>query len=65
MEEELISNLTPGSYDAPKPASKGQKLLECVLIGNSKLYMDMAYTKDQIKKLSDEEVDKLFSNYEA
>ena len=44
---------------------KRQKLLECILTGNSKLYLGKAYTKDQIKGLSDEEVNKLFSNYEA
>ena len=33
---------------------------------NSKLYLGKVYyTEDQIKKLSNEEVDKLFSNYEA
>ena len=44
---------------------KRQKLLECVLTGNSKLYLGKAHTKDQLKKLSNEEVDKLFNNYEA
>ena len=45
--------------------SKRQKLLECVLTGNSKLYLGKVYTEDQINKLSDEEVDKLFNNYKA
>ena len=44
---------------------KRQKLLKCVLTGNSKLYLGNAYTEERIKELSDEEVDKLFSNYEA
>ena len=35
------------------------------LTGNSKLYLGKVHTKVQIKKLSDEEVDKLFNNYEA
>ena len=63
--KELISDLTPSSYDVPKPDSKRQKLLECVPTGNSKLCLDKAYTKDQINKLINEEVDKLFDNYEA
>ena len=44
---------------------KKQKLLKCVLTGNSKLYLGKVYTDEQINKLSDEDVDKLFSNYEA
>ena len=63
--EELIGNLTPSGYETPQSDSKRQKLLECVLTGNSKLYLGKVYTEDQIKKLSDEEVDKLFNNYEA
>ena len=60
MAEEIFS-----SYDAPQPDSKRQKLLECTLTGNSKLYLGKVYTKDQLKKLNDEEVEKLFNNYEA
>ena len=52
MAEELIGNL---SYKTPQSDTKHQKLLECVLTGNSKLYA----------KLSKEEVEKLFNNYEA
>ena len=51
--------------DAPQSDSKQQKVLECVLTGNSKLYLGKVYTEDQINKLSDEEVNKLFNNYEA
>ena len=51
------------SYDPPDV--KRQKLIECVLTGNSKLYLDKVYTKEQVNKLSAEEVDKLFCNYEA
>ena len=58
----IISGLP---YDAQQSDSKRQKLLECVLTGNSKLCLGKVCTEDQIKKLSDEEVDKLFSNYEA
>ena len=62
MAEELIGNL---GYDAPQSDSKRQKLLECVLTGNSKLYLGKVYTEDQLKKLNDEEVEKLFNNYKA
>ena len=58
-------NLIFSSYDPLQSDAKRPKLLECILTGNSKLYLGKAYTKDQIKKLSDEEVDKLFNNYEA
>ena len=44
---------------------KRQKLLECVLTGNSKLYLGKVYTEEKIKELSEEEVEKLFNNYEA
>ena len=54
MAEELISNLC---YDAPQLDSKRQKLLECTLTGNSKLYLSKVYTEDQIKKPNDEEVE--------
>ena len=44
---------------------KCQKLLERVLTGNSKLYLGKVYIEDQLAKLSEEEVEKLFNNYEA
>ena len=53
------------SDDPPQSDSKRQKLLECVLTGNSKLYLGKVYTEEKINELSDEEVDKLFKNYEA
>ena len=62
MAEELISNL---GYESPQSDTKHQKLLECVLTGNSKLYLGKAYTEDQLTKLNEEEVEKLFNNYEA
>ena len=43
--------------DAPQ---KRQKLLECILTGNSKLYLGKVYTEEQINELSEEEVNKLF-----
>ena len=63
MAEDIIISGLP--YETPQLDAKRQKLLECVLTRNSKLYLGKAYTKEQISKLSDEEVEKLFNNYEA
>ena len=60
MAEEIFSG-----YETPQLGSKRQKLLECVLTGNSKLYLGKVYTEDQLKKLDAQEVEKLFKNYEA
>ena len=62
MAEELIGNL---GYETPQSDTKHQKLLECVLTGNSKLYLGKVYTEEQLTKLNKEEVEKLFNNYEA
>ena len=62
MAEELIGNL---GYDLLQSDTKCQKLLECILTGNSKLYLGKVYTEEQLAKLSKEEVEKLFNNYEA
>ena len=62
MAEELISNL---GYGALQSDTKCQKLLECILTRNSKLYLGKVYTEDQLTKLNEEEVEKLFNNYEA
>ena len=62
MAEELIGNL---GYETPQSDTKRQKLLECVLSGNSKLYLGKVYTEEQLAKLNEEEVEKLFNNYEA
>ena len=51
------------SYDHPKSDAKQQKLIECVLTGNSKQYLNKAHTKERVNELSVEEVDNLFSNY--
>ena len=59
MAEEIFSG-----YDAQLD-TKRQKLLKCVLTGNSKLYLGKVYTEEQLAKLSKEEVEKLFNNYEA
>ena len=60
MAEEIFS-----SYEIPQLDTKCQKLLECVLTGNSKLYLGKVYTEEKIKELSEEEVEKLLNNYEA
>ena len=62
MAEEFISNL---GYETPQSDTKRQKLLECVLTGNSKLYLGKVYTEEQLAKLNEEDVEKLFNNYEA
>ena len=62
LAEELICNL---GYESPQLDSKHQKLLECVLTRNSKLYLGKVYTEEQLTKLNEEEVEKLFNNYEA
>ena len=51
MAEDIFS-----SYDAQSD-TKHQKLLECGLTGNSKLYLGKVYTEEQLKKLSEEEVE--------
>ena len=60
MAEEFISNL---GYETPQSDTKRQKLLECILTRNSKLYLGKVYTEEQFAKLS-KEVEKLFNNYE-
>ena len=62
MVEELIGNL---GYETPQSDTKHQKLLECVLTRNSKLYLGKVYTEEQLTKLNEEEVEKCFNNYEA
>ena len=52
-------------YGAPQSDTKCQKLLECVLSGNKKLYLGKVYTEEQLTNLNEEEVEKLFNNYEA
>ena len=62
MTEELIGNL---GYGALQSDTKCQKLLECILTRNSKLYLGKVYIEEQLAKLNEEEVEKLFNNYEA
>ena len=60
MAEDIFSG-----YGAAQSDTKHQKLLDCILTGNSKLYLGKVYTEEHLKKLSKEEVEKLFNNYEA
>ena len=53
------------SYVTPQLDTKRQKLLECVLTGNSKMYLGKVYTEEKINELDAQVVDKLFNNYEA
>ena len=54
MAEELIGNLGHGT---PQSDTKHQKLLECILTGNSKLYLGKLYTEEKIEELNEEEVE--------
>ena len=54
MAEELISNL---GYGTPQLDTKHQKLLECILTGNNKLYLGKVCTEEKIKELNEEEVE--------
>ena len=49
----------------PRNQTQCQKLLKCILTGNIKLYLGKVYTEEKIKELNEEEVEKLFNNYEA
>ena len=60
MAEESFSG-----YESPQSDTKRQKLLECVLTRNRKLYLGKVYTEEKIKELDAQEVEKLFNNYEA
>ena len=52
-------------FGGPQSDTKHHKLLKCILTRNSKLYLGKVYTEDQLAKLNEEEVEKLFNNYEA
>ena len=49
MAEELIGNLC---YETLQSDTKCQKLLECILTGNSKLYLGKIYTEEQLPNLA-------------
>ena len=59
MAEELIDNL---GYETPQSDTKPQKLLECILTGNSKLYLGKVYTEEKIKELNKEEVENFLAS---
>ena len=61
MAEELIGNL---GYETPQ-SDQSIKTPRMRLTRNSKLYLGKVYTEEQLAKLSEEEVEKLFNNYEA
>ena len=63
MAEDNVNFIFGG--ETPQSDTKHQKLLECILTGNSKLYLGKVYTEEQLKKLSEEEMEKLFNNYEV
>jgi len=70
--DSLIGYVVPGEFPeqnndrrSETSSLKKQKLLECVLTGNSKLYLGKYYTEEQISKLNAEEIEKRFSIYEA
>ena len=65
MAETAIDSLIGYEFQQEQELPKKQKLLECVLTGNSKLYLGKIYTEEQINKLNTEEVEKLFSIYKA
>ena len=44
-------NFIFSGYDPLQSDAKRQKLLECILIGNSKLYLGKVHIEDQIKNL--------------
>ena len=54
MAAELISNL---GYETLQSDTKHKKLLECILAGNSKLYLGKVYKEEQLAKLNEEEVE--------
>ena len=60
-----LLKMAEGIIISDESPPKRQKLLECILTGNSKLYLCKVCTKNQIKKLSNEEVEKPFNNYKA
>ena len=58
MAEDNVNFIFGG--ETPQSDTKHQKLLECILTRNSKLYLGKVYTEEKIKELSEEEVEKLF-----
>ena len=66
MVEASVNDSHPGvPDDPPKSDAKQQKLLKCVLTGNSKQCLSKSHTEERVNKLSVEEVHKLVGNYET
>ena len=63
--DELISVQNIEKPNIATSNDKRQKLLECVLTGNSKLYLGKEYTEDKINNYDDESIDKLFTRFES
>ena len=52
MANEIIDDLLlEVPYNPPKSEVKRQKLIECVLTGNSKQYLGNAYTEEQVNNI--------------
>ena len=47
-EENIYDVILEVSHDPPKSEMKRQKLIECVLTGNSKQYLGKAHTEEQV-----------------
>ena len=47
-----ILKMAEDIFSSPQSDTKCQKLLECVLTGNSKLYLGKVYTEEQLKNLA-------------
>ena len=68
MAEELIGNLGYGVPVGPWDPSirhKASKTRRMRSHWKKKLYLGKVYTEEKIKELNEEEVEKLFNNYEA
>ena len=53
------------AHESPQSDTKVKNSSNAFLTGNSKLYLGKVYTEGQLKKRNEEEVEKLFNNYEA
>ena len=60
-----LLKMAEGIIISDESPPKRQKLIECILTGNSKLYLGKVCTEDQIKKLSNEEVEKLLNKFNS
>ena len=66
MTQSIINELlTRVSHDLGESDVKRQKILKCVVTGNSKQYLRKDCMEEQVNKLSSKEVDTLFNIYEV